>query len=1029
MSIIHSSSQPVHIEPDKQANAVASKDKPINKLTGLFRELIPILNNISSNRVRITNKITSLSAEINKIQEKLKNSQQKILNLQGGRAARVPIIGAIIKYFNAKRINQEKVQERNFKKNIQEAEEHIQFLRQSLAEQEKLAENLASQIEGISKLPKGEDASEVFEIESQMRMVLEKDFPKKEIYQRLYREKILPLVQLAKRSITQRPMHFTVQAAAAKGKAAQAGLEALKKLAENKPVVKNSGVSSQQVFLLPKEGAVFKHRTQRAGEEEDNVNALFDLMSKQAVVGTFDIQKASTEEFGIEFSKESQARAFTPDNLSPVGLAAIKEKLSPTDRLLFDKHAITPRKINRDLANYQSVNKMKWVIQLPGEKQKPISFKELQQLYLSPDGLPPNALIQCSGLTLPFSSHMRIESPLFRALNYLIPSKSTPQEIHFIPDLSLPDDKNAYQACEKCRWSYLDKDGKKQVVDFKTLHSLFLQGSIAHEVKPESNGKPIPSMDEVNRALNVNWKAVSPELMKIESGAISALSGVQAKPFMREMILLKDLPIATRDILLRRLTPNAEFNAILTGEVQLLDLHSGNLAVAPEPNAAYERFKDLSFATDPVPGQAPINVNFKDLMTQYLTGALNRETIIQFEENGKVILKPLKDIPDLEKALNVRWDLVIFDTDLSLSEDNRLQIQTRGGATEHLVPLRSCLLESSWKDKPLNGEAIQRLIASDERDLRVKQWIKKEDAPIYKRLSTTARVSVEADIAPIIQKYSLSESRRVESDITIKTLQARFAKELSNISDPAHLRIWKNIETDLSFVSARPGDTLESIAKRYNQNIDEIRRLNPEGIKAGQKVKIKYDLTSATPEALKRREKIAAQLFPRITHRQQTAMIERQQCRKDYLNGYQALDRSTLTGAELSAELQAFIQKPTTPLSSVKKEDLINQIKAASPAELLKLKKEILQDCQPTYFNLMKAMYPLLADVYALNLALSDSEQEAGMNIGLYHQPLETSIAQAKLRFRRSSAQRRLVTAIETQIATVATPAFFGSWA
>ncbi len=871
------------------------------------------------------------------------------------------------------------------------------------------------------------ETAKILELESHMRSLLENDFPEKEKCREIYLQNVLPLVQQGKQSIIQRPLHFSAQAAAAKGKAVQAGLQALKNLTENKLVIRESGISAQKVFLLPEERVVFKSGSERAKEEERLVNDLFDLMSKQAVVGTFNIQQAKADRFGIEVSEEIQARGFTPENLSTsTNLRSfIMDKLSLHDRLVLMQQGKTPSEVNKELVNYEQMKKQQWFIQLPGEDWKPISLSDLQKFNLT-NQLVSNAQIGTSSDTaLSLYDHLLNETPFARALNYLPTLHASPKTLYVSPELSHPDDKNAYETCEKYKWSYQNEGGIKQEVDFKTLQTLYMQNKKMDNIQAVSSAKLPPPTIHLNfsllhKALNVKWKAVSSELRQVDAiGDITRLRDIQAKPFISNMILMHKLTPLERNTLLEKLTLESEFNAILTGEVQMFDLHGNNLGIAPVSNDEYERYKDIQFSVSTF-GE----MNLQLLTIGYLTGHIQPDSYIEFEEEGIIVQRPLKDLPELQKALDVRWQLVLFDTDLSLSEDNRLLTQTRGSYLQHLIPLRSVLLETDWKDQPLSDETVQHLMDSTERDLRVANWIKKTDAPIYKHLSPSIMNTLEQRLAPLISRYSLSEPRKNHEDVTVKTLQERFVKELSGMYQPSHLIIWQTLEEDLSSVPVRPDDNWEKIAKRYHQDINELQKLNPEGLKPGQKVKIKYDLTSPSQEAIRKREKIAAQLFPRITHGQQTALLERQQRRRDYLSNYQTLSQSSLTGEELISQIEDFLQKPETPMTSTRKKYLLDQMSVyhelmLSHADGLSNFKQAIQiECKPTYFNLMKAMYPLLADAYALNQAVYGND--AGMNIGLYDVPLEETINLAKNNFPPPSEFLLLAEHLEEEINTIA---------
>lgn len=322
-----------------------------------------MVDRLGSPKPGITKKIKLLHTQIDTIEKKLESSKQNVEKLEGRWAAKIPLLGTLIKIFykwyNSNLLNQEHKNSEAFRESKSKYEKEIEALQLSLSSLKEV------------KIPH----AEVFEIENQMRMALEKDFPEKEKYQNLYRQ-ILPFVEQAKQSITKKPFHFAAQAAAAKGKAAQAGLQALKNLTENSPVITNSGISSQEIFLLPEEGAVFKVSSERAEEEERLVNDLFDLMSKQAVVGTFHIQKTSAQAFGIQVPQEILTRGVTVEELSPKLQQKIKQKLSSDDHKVLEKYEKTPPLLDAAFINYQQVEKEKWSVQFPDEEEfKTLSLK------------------------------------------------------------------------------------------------------------------------------------------------------------------------------------------------------------------------------------------------------------------------------------------------------------------------------------------------------------------------------------------------------------------------------------------------------------------------------------------------------------------------------------------------------------------------------------------------------------------------------------------------------------------------------
>lgn len=998
MNVVFPENVPV---PSFPSSTKSSLTEQLIRLSTLFSpDFFKELNTTQTDLTKVTAQIKDLTKEVNATSQKIDQSKTQIGELEGGKLSRFFLIGGLIKalfqWYNRKNLCLEKKQVDDLYATINRLKKDITTLSNqekdlSLAKERHTSGMKFDQFKDQETFT-SEELALIFDVESKVRQILKIDTHQESEFQEVFNQTILPLVTQAKQFVSHRPFHFSVQAAAAKGKAAQAGFRAIQTLTQQNPVLEIKKISNQEVFLLPAQEAVFKRSSERANEEERIVNDLFDLMAEQAIVPTFNIQRAALERFEIQIDSRVEQRSFSLNELTFGLRYSICKKLAMDDLDLVVKDG-EARKVDPGLQNYQKMARLNWKLQLLGKEWEIVTLKELQKFYLT-NNLPHSAKIGTSEKEAQsLEEHIRQGTPFFQALDYF-PTLQSPSGILLTPHLSNPDTKNSYELCEQFQWTYKDGNGQENRVNFKTLHALFLQGQQMTNINPISSSSQlkVPTSFDRVQAFNAPWKVITPELMESRAGLLSPFANVQAKPFIGEMHLFKDImhyPKAYQSIL-QKLTPDAEFQAILTGELQLLDLHSGNLGVAPQTTEEYERFKDLKFTT-----KNHLDESFKQLLLNYLNGTIKGSTVINFEENGIKMSKPLKDLPELQKALDVPWQFVIFDTDLSLTEDNYLQIQTRRNKQEHLIPVRSVLLQTTWKNQPLNDQTIQHLLNSSDRDLRVENWVKRKDAPIRKRLSPEVQAQLDRDLKPLIEHYTLSEPRLNYNETTLKQLREDFTKELSDISKPNHLKIWKMLEEDLS-----------------------------------QKLS-SSDLTSASLEATERRKQIATQLFPRLTLRQQEALFERQERRKNYLSSYQELKNSDLHGEALHNQMEQFLEKPETPLTSLRKERLLMTLRNRdfkdSKELQLQFKETLCKECQPTYFNLMKAMYPLLAEAYDLNAAIYADEEYAGEAIGLYIEPLETVIHAGKMKISSSDACR-LAKHLEEEMKKVQHPAFFGHW-
>lgn len=522
-----------------------------------------------------------------------------------------------------------------------------------------------------------------------------------------------------------------------------------------------------------------------------------------------------------------------------------------------------------------------------------------------------------------------------------------------------------------------------------------------------------------------------------------------AKPYIEGLMtfndLLKNEALSRR--VLERLDQNSEIKAVLTAEFQFLDLHAGNLGVVPILAQEHEHFRDLSFAYGLKTG-----VPFHDLVKEFLSGNINENTKIYFSSKDKqtkaAAFQPIKAIPELLKALNSPWEFVLFDMDRALAESNELQTQRRQGELESSIPFRSVLLGSSWKSNPLSRETIETL-QDPSRDERVRNWVSRKDAPVRKWMRHPEQIDALLKKQIEQEKYTLSAHRIQGKEMTVEELRRAFGEDLSSLDN--YPEIWDAIQQELSAdrstgwfkpYRVRKDETLAEIARKHHLSIDELMALNrqhkhtPDSIIVpGTKLRVKDDLTSKSPSAERQRKKIAAQFFPRLSWKQRNALFERQVRRNEYLQNVQRLASIKEYSPDVLNDVKTIILSPSTPLSTRLKNEFLHQIdelmnvneRKEGLKEFTALMKELNEQFTPSYFNLVKAMYPLLADVHELLYHLSKrNAQTAGMNIGLYARPLEEVIVESK----KERQFSRTTTMLENRMKELKNgpAAFFGEW-
>jgi len=464
---------------------------------------------------------------------------------------------------------------------------------------------------------------------------------------------------------------------------------------------------------------------------------------------------------------------------------------------------------------------------------------------------------------------------------------------------------------------------------------------------------------------------------------------VEAKPFVN-MVLVGDLekmPIA-KDRLFDRLTADAEFIAALIGEVQLLDLHSNNLALTPEITEDLSRFSDFTLDGE--------EVSLNQLLLAYLNDDIDDMSAIGYREDGILYESQLTSLPnDLRNALDSKWKFVLFDTDTALGESNSLQYQVIKNEKSHLIPLRSCLLETSFKDSPLSAETVSRLLNSKERDQNVRSWATRADAPIFQHLKPEAQKRIGHFIEQKLEKYSLTNIRMQSGKQSMKQIQARFVHDITKPTEE-NRAFWQYVQANST---------------------------------------LKGDLSDIATQ-----KRIAAQFFPRLTLKQQEALFERQASRDHYLQSY----HDFASGKPSIRAIEKFIHANPSLFSITRREALLSELgriksfdtetttgwlqsywKGSKEEQIEAFRAHLLEETRPTLFLLMKAMYPLLADVYEL-AAYAYGEENAGGSIGFFDQPIETIIRIVREHADEESEIGKLATHVEEEIQKVKNPSLLG---
>lgn len=865
-----------------------------------------------------------------------------------------------------------------------------------------------------------EKIRKIFELENYFRKYLRQN-----LFKKTYWECIIPMVRGVKKFLRERPFSYVSHAAASKGNGASRLFETLVNLsAENRIVCKNI-TSRHNVILLPLNNLVLKKLKGRAKEEESIFSSLCDFYSKNAVVGSFSCKLPQANRFSIPVFHDliEEKHALDLDR-QPKLMNAIINQLSHTDRLLVQ--AKNTLLTSHDEKIFDRYSKKVYRIQPdPYSDFQPISFKQLKLFYLTygPSFAyqvgfdKKNGHVECS-----FSELKEREPALYKFLNKYTLSPLFPLTV--TPELKSEKDRAAYESCSRWKWNYQKDNGHIRTSSFKELHKNYLLGKKYFHVCPV--GQVSWDTTHLDRALNVKWKLVRNELLELRNSyKIKRLIDYEAKPFIQGMVKLNQLrnyPDALHKIF-KRLTAESEFNGILTGLLQCLDLHSANLAVAPIPNAAFQKFQHYQMY---LPFDDLV-LNFSQFLLSYLNEEIEDSDCVRYFSDNQWKKGKICSDADLLEAVNIDWKLVIFDTDLSLGEDNELQVQVlleecptqeennelqMQESEEHLIPLRSALLELAWKDEPLKPETIEMLKRSEKSDFLAANWIRRLEASMRKKLPTECLKRFD-NLWIKNKSHSLSCFRRTLKDCTMSELRDFYVENLCDISQNTLLQEWTRIQQEM--LSKNKG-------------------------------KFTVELTSATEESKKQREKIVKALFPRLSIRQQTALFDRTKAMRNYLKKFDEINTYRAEENQLFDKIRIYLNDKETPLNSIEKARFLTILEAAQKSmnfreELESLRQNICQKCQPTYFNLMKAMYPLLADAFELyRLSVDEikyfkdfeifenAEQLAGECIGHYRTSLENAIELVKNKFQKGDLRYLLAVKMEKAIQNKKDPSFFGYW-
>lgn len=560
--------------------------------------------------------------------------------------------------------------------------------------------------------------------------------------------------------------------------------------------------------------------------------------------------------------------------------------------------------------------------------------------------------------------------------------------------------KRTFPVAQKFTWEIEVSPGKVKRVSFKTLHRQFALGKLQPSTRvrivtdPPQLFEMISTRYGLMAALSVAFKPVLAETRR------SFPEGYVAKPFIPNMLLVHQLrepgSAVLCDRIMDKLDAHSQLKAILSLDLQLMDLHGGNLGVTPKSVDAFAGFEDLRFSYQFTDGRQMIerrNSPLLQLRHDYLSGNIDWKTEIDIQTEGRPSLKrPLSGHQLLMQALELedspRFSYRDKDghdmSDCTLEElrydylsgniegQTEITIQTKRGPSRQEPlsgnPLLMRALDCEWElqffdtdlclvetnafiphhdvlDLPLRstllGMAWRDRPLSNETLSVLKtwdtwplvSWMRGEDSSLRKRLDFEAQMVFDE----CWTKFHMTSKRD-----NIRELQGEFAKALAQDRKSP---VWVCLQRELG---GRP------------------------------------KLTWTSKEAVQRREDIALRLAPRASELQIEAYQQRISARIAYIARYEELLASPIEHMSLSqakTTLEEHLNGFGSVLTYFQRLEVQNILDQYSDQRSDGENGQVIQRAynklkkmtEPTWYNISKAEYPLLGDVIALQrLRLED---------------------------------------------------------
>jgi hypothetical protein len=195
------------------------------------------------------------------------------------------------------------------------------------------------------------------------------------------------------------------------------------------------------------------------------------------------------------------------------------------------------------------------------------------------------------------------------------------------------------------------------------------------------------------------------------------------------------------------------------------------------------------------------NALLGDLICDFFAGKITDKTRIYIHDKVKDTPQAtlFKECESLNQLMNTQWEFTFVDLNYALSESNYLQVQLRGSKPEFLIPFRSFLLSTSWKDKPFDEETLSIVRNFEKTDqAQIDYWMHAHSI-IRRFIKRADHPQLDKYLFSLMRQFGFSfkEKRPMNVNCTFQTLKEEFIEKsamLNSITKP----FWDWIQQKLS---------------------------------------------------------------------------------------------------------------------------------------------------------------------------------------------------------------------------------------